>query len=96
MFDPTSRYAILQSETFVTKDGTALTYVSRRFLPQGEDMPTLQQVTVIANDRIDLISNRTLGDPLQFWRICDANDAMFPLALTNKPGRVLVVPIPGR
>jgi nucleoid-associated protein YgaU len=96
MFDPKSRYANLAVETYNPNSTTSIPYVSRRFLPQAEDMPTLQQVTVQAGDRIDLIANRTLGDPLQFWRICDANDAMYPLALTSQPGQVLVIPVPGR
>lgn len=47
------------------------------------------------NDRIDLVSSRSLGDPEQFWRLCDANNAMYPLILTTSPGRVLDVPVPG-
>ena len=29
---------------------------------------------VAQGERIDLVSNRTLGDPLAYWRICDANN----------------------
>ena len=39
-------------------------------------------------DRLDLITARTLGDPEQFWRICDANDALDPDDLAE-PGRRL-------
>lgn len=69
-------------------------YISRRFLPQGESVPSMQTVTVIAGDRIDLISSRTLGDPEQFWQICDANNSMYPLELTMRPNQVLVIPVP--
>ena len=37
---------------------------------------------------------RTLGDPLQFWRVCDANNAMNPPELTEEAGRALRVPVP--
>jgi hypothetical protein len=57
-------------------------------------MPVLQEVTVTAADRLDLIAARTLGDPEQFWRVCDANNAMDPLDLTTTLGRVLRVPVP--
>jgi hypothetical protein len=39
------------------------------------------------------VTARTLGDPEQFWRICDANDALDPYALVV-PGRRLTVPMP--
>ena len=95
MFDSQSRYSKLTPETMTAADGTVITYTSRRFLPQGDALPVLQQVTVIAGDRIDLVTSRTLRDPTQFWRICDANDAMDPLDLADVPGAILVVPIPG-
>jgi hypothetical protein len=79
-----------------TKDGFFIQYVSRRFLPQGESIPTLQQVSVIAGDRIDLVASRTIGDSEQFWRVCDANNAMYPLDLTEQPGRMLLIPAPWR
>ena len=71
-------------------------YKKRRFLPQGENTPTLIQVSVMAQDRIDLVTSRTLGVPEQFWRVCDKNNAMYPLDLTKEPGKLLLIPIPGR
>lgn len=94
MFDPTSRYASLATATYETADGRTFTYVTRRFLPAGPTLPLLAEVTVAQGDRLDLIAARTLGDPLQFWRICDANDAMDPDELTSQPGTPLRVPIP--
>jgi hypothetical protein len=95
MFTSSSRYANLQDEQLTAKDGTVITYKERRFLPLGEDMLPLQLVNVVAGDRIDLVTYRTLGDPEQFWQVCDANNAMYPLELTARPGRVLVIPSPG-
>jgi hypothetical protein len=57
-------------------------------------MPLLVEVTVIQGDRLDLITARTLGDPEQFWRVCDANDAMNPPDLTAQPGTAVRVPVP--
>lgn len=94
MFDPTSRYASLPTASYTTPDGHAVTYVRRRFLPQGETMPLLAEVTVTHGDRLDLITARTLGDPEQFWRTADANDAMNPFDLTAEPGDTLRVPVP--
>ena len=94
MFEPTSRYYALPTATFTGADGRAIAYKRRRFLPQGEAMPLLVEVTVTDGDRLDLITARTLGDPEQFWRVCDANNAMNPPELTALPGRTLRVPVP--
>jgi hypothetical protein len=94
MFEPTSRYASLETATYVAPDGQQYTYVRRRFLPQGENQPLLVEVTVSDGDRLDLIAARTLGDPEQFWRVCDANNAMHPFDLVAEPGAVLRVAIP--
>lgn len=94
MFDSTSRYANIAVETMTESDGTVVAYIRRRFLPQGESMTPLQQVSTHAGDRLDNISARTLGDPEQFWYICDANDAMYPPDLTYYPGTVLTIPVP--
>jgi len=94
MFEPTSRYYSLETATYAAPDGRVVAYKRRRFLPQGEGMPLLVEVTVTGGDRLDLIAARTLGDPEQFWRVCDANDAMNPLDLTAELGRTLRVPVP--
>ena len=94
MFEYTSRYYQLETTTHETADGRAITYVRRRFLPQGERLPTLVEVTVNDGDRLDLITARTLGDPEQFWRVADANNAMNPFDLVSAPGATIRVPIP--
>ncbi len=93
MFEHTSRYYDLENATFITPDGRKMTYKRRRFLPQGENMPLLAEVTPIQGDRLDLIAFRTLGDPELFWRICDANNAMNPEDLIE-PGRIIRVAVP--
>jgi len=94
MFSPTSRYSPLETATLTTPDGRSVAYKRRRFLPRGEEMPLLVEVVVTDGDRLDLITARTLGDPEQFWRVADANNAMNPVALTAEPGRRLRVPVP--
>jgi len=94
MFEQRSRYYALDDASLTTPDGSVIAYKRRRFLPDGEKMPLLVEVTVTEGDRLDLITARTLGDPEQFWRICDANNAMNPSDLTAETGRVLRVPVP--
>jgi len=94
MFDHTSRYYNLDVAARDLSDGRTVSYVRRRFLPQGGEMPLLAEVAVIQGERIDLVAYRTLGDPLAYWRICDANNAMNPQELTEEPGFRLRVPLP--
>ena len=41
---------------------------------------------VVAGDRLDNLAARYLGDPEQFWRLCDANGAMRPEELVANVG----------
>ena len=94
MFEHTSRYARIPTARYVTPDGRTVAYVRRRTVPRGDTMPLLVEVTVTQGERLDLIAARILGDPEQFWRICDANNALNPLELTGQPGRVIRVTVP--
>ena len=94
MFEPTSRYHAIPTATHTTPDGRESAYKRRRFLPRGAAMPLLVEVVVGQAERLDLIAARTLGDPEQFWRVCDASDAMNPADLTAEVGSTLRVPVP--
>jgi hypothetical protein len=94
MFDTTSRYAKLPVLTSYAADGSPVVYVSRRFLPRPETLPLLGETAARSDDRPDLVTARTLGDPTMFWRIADANGVMDPAELVEAPGRVLRVPVP--
>jgi hypothetical protein len=98
MFDHLSRYYNIETTTLALPDGRMVTHVRRRFLPQGDRLALLAEVSVAPTERIDTVSNRTLGDPLAFWRICDANDAMDPQAMLEEiasdPNRRLRIPLP--
>jgi hypothetical protein len=94
MFQPTSRYYNLETVTLVDPDGRMIAYKRRRFLPSGNDMPLLGEVTVTQDDRLDNITARTLGDPELFWLLCDANNAMNPDNLISRIGGKLRVPMP--
>lgn len=93
MFETTSRYYALETATLTLPDGRTVAYKRRRFLPRGETLPLLAEVVVAQGDRADRITARTLGDPQQYWRVCDANDAMDPAEM-EETGRLLRVPVP--
>ncbi len=94
MFEFTSRYAGLETVWRETPDGRTIAYKRRRFLPPGQEMPLLVEITVSEGQRLDQITHQTLGDPEQYWRLCDANDAMHPEELVARAGEKLRVPIP--
>lgn len=93
MFDHTSRYYQLEVAT-TTVAGRTVSYVRRRFIPPGESLPLLAEAEVGPDERLDQIAERTLGDPLAWWRVCDANDTLDPQTLIAEPRRVLRVPLP--
>lgn len=94
MFAPGSRYARLETASLTTVDGRTIAYVRRRFLPRPETLPLLYETEVGEGERLDLLTARTLGDPLQSWRVADANEAMNPADLTERAGRTLRIPVP--
>jgi hypothetical protein len=93
LFPPTSRYHGIETATLETVDGRTIIYVRRRFCPSPERFALLQEHVVMQGERLDNITARYLGDPEQFWRICDANGAMRPEEL-EEIGRQLRVTLP--
>jgi hypothetical protein len=98
MFDTTSRYFNLKIATISVPDDQAggvreIRYVRRRIIPSSKSLTTLVEHTVAQGERLDNITARYLGDPTQFWRICDANDALQPEEL-EETGRVIKIALP--
>jgi hypothetical protein len=94
LFPYTSRYFRTETTLLEMPDGKAMVYLRRRFCPPPENFSLLQEHVVTERDRLDNIAAKYLGDPEQFWRICDANAAMRPDELTETPGRRLRITLP--
>lgn len=94
MFGPNSRYYLTPTGRIVRPDGTELAYLRRRFAPPPERLALLVEHVVSQGERLDLIAHQYLGDPEQFWRICDANAAVRPEELTESTGRRLRITLP--
>jgi hypothetical protein len=90
MFAKESRYYDIE-EAKIELDGKTIAYKKRRFLPDGNNMSLLHELSVSAGDRLDRIAAKIGGDPEQYWRICDANNVMHPLELTNEPGTTIKI-----
>jgi hypothetical protein len=93
-FPPTSRYFGLEVARLETADGRVVAYVRRRFIPQPESFELLHEHVVRDGERLDNIAAEFLGDAEQFWRMCDANNAMQPRELTDTPGRRIRIALP--
>jgi hypothetical protein len=98
--EPTSRYFAVDVATTAVPDGAGgqrnVNYLRRRFPPPPSTLRTLTEHPVTQGDRLDLITARYLGDPTQFWRVCDANLVLHPeeLVAPDQIGRLLRIPVP--
>ncbi len=93
-FPPASRYHGIATTHLTQPDGSTVVYVKRRFVPQPEQFSLLQEHRVTQGDRLDNLAARYIGDPLQYWRICDASGAIRPEELTETVGKPLRITSP--
>jgi hypothetical protein len=82
MIFPGSRYQSTGTYAITRRDGSVVYVlrlplpgpaIVRGYLPRRPELP-----------RLDLIANYFLKDPTTFWRLCDANNAVVPDALTAR------------
>jgi len=98
MFEPTSRYARIADATLTALDEAdrprVIVFKRRRFIPAGDSSTTLVEHTVAQSERLDNITARYLGDPTQFWQVCDGNNVLEPAEL-EELGRAVRIALPG-
>ncbi len=92
-FPPTSRYHGVGVKVKVTPDGRSIAYLKRRLVPAPERFELLTEHEVKQGERLDNITAKHLGDPEQFWQVCDANGVLRPAEL-EEPGRRLRITLP--
>ncbi|GAA0984507.1 hypothetical protein GCM10009555_058370 [Acrocarpospora macrocephala] len=93
-FGPASRYAHTETATWTAPDGREVVYLRRRFIAPPERFAQIAEHVVAQGERLDNLAAAYLGDPEQFWRICDANAALRPAELTERLGRRLRITLP--
>ncbi len=93
MFFRGSRYETIADTTLTGKDGRTIRYKRMRLIPQASSPPRLF-TEVQQGERPDLLAFRAIGDPEQFWRLCDLNLVQRPVDLTAEPGAPVAVPSP--
>jgi hypothetical protein len=79
MFFPNSRYASLATYAFTRADGSIVQLTK---LPTPGLQAVLGYYRRGSGDRLDQIAGRYLANATLFWRICDANGAIVPDALS--------------
>jgi len=94
MFPINSRYYGITTVTLETQDGKQIVFLRRRFVPPPERFELLTEHTVSEGERLDNITALYLGDPEQFWRVCDANGVVRPAELTETVGRKIRITLP--
>jgi hypothetical protein len=98
MFQPTSRYHDVETVKMTVRNSRGeprvVSYKRRRFVPSGAAITTLAEHTVAQGDRLDNLAARYVGDPEQFWRICDDNNVLRPEELTEEIGRTIKIGLP--
>ena len=89
MFVKGSRYESVPEGIYQDPRGRQIPYKLLRIIGPTQ---SLQAHTVRSLDRLDMIAFQYYDDPEQFWRICDANFAVFPDELLEV-GRRLLIPL---
>ena len=93
-YAPDSRYYQVPVATHTLDDGRIVRYLRRRFLPDPAALVTLLEHRVTDTDRADNLAAQFLGDPLQSWRLADANARLRIEALVEEVGRRVRVTLP--
>ena len=104
MFDRSSRYHDVETATHevAASEGAQgggevreVRYLRRRLLPAPASRDeVVAEHRVVEGDRLDNVTARYLDDPLQFWRVCDANGALHPGELTERVGIRIKIALP--
>lgn len=94
MFSINSRYYGIATATLETPGGETINYVRRRFVPPPENFALLLEHVVTEGERLENITAQYLGDPEQYWRVCDANGAIRPQELVETVGRRIRITLP--
>lgn len=94
LFPPSSRYSGVGTAVLHPDGERPIRYLRRRFVPRPERLATLGHHVVVEGERPDHIAAAELGDPEQFWRLCDANRATFAEELVADAGKRLRITLP--
>jgi hypothetical protein len=89
MFFKGSRYAKVPENSITDRSGRSIQYKTTRFIP---DTQPLVGHLVAGNERLDHIAWRHYRDAERYWRICDANQALWPDDLLEEAAILRIPP----
>lgn len=89
MFFKGSRYEHVPEYETTDAQGRTIRYKGTRFIAP---LRAQKAHIITAGERLDHIAHYYYRDSERFWRICDANLAMWPEELTDEIGRKIVIP----
>lgn len=89
MFFKGTRYAKVDTLEMTNIEGRTILYKATRFIPETEAQLAHR---VQRGERLDHIAHHYFRDPERFWRICDANNVMWPNGLVSEPGKKILIP----
>ncbi len=84
-----SRYQAVKTVQIADSNGQLISYMKIRFIPATTAMLTH---LVSQGERLDHLAFRYYADAERFWRICDANQAMWPADLLAEAGQRIKIP----
>ena len=90
MFVKGSRYEAVEDSELTDDQGRILCYKKVRFIPETDAQFTH---LLTQGERLDHLAYRYYRDPERFWRICDANEAMWPDDLVTEAGIRILIPL---
>jgi hypothetical protein len=91
--NPSSRYYGAAVEYSTGANGVQVAYLQRRIIPQASTYTSLISYSINDGDRLDYLAYKNFGDPILYWMICDANNAVDPDQLTAQPGVSIEIPL---
>jgi hypothetical protein len=92
MFFKGSRYEKVADATYVDENGTTIRYKRLRLIPPT---PAFGGHGVSEGERLDTIAYDQYRDAERFWRICDANGALWPDDLLETGATIAIPPSEG-
>jgi hypothetical protein len=89
MFSKKSRYANVRDGVLIDEKGRTVNYKRTRIIPPAA---ANRGHIITEGERLDHIAHFYFKDARRFWRICDANEVMYPDDMAADIGRKIKIP----
>ena len=93
-FSFNSRYYMTPLRSQIGPDGEEQMFLTRRIIPQSHRYEFERHIRADQDSRIDIVAAENYGDPLLYWRICDANGHAEPADALESDSKKIGIPLP--